>query len=113
MLAADEYFGFGVDAGTACFVDAEAVRTAMPDASDWYEDLFENGNDDCWFNLMDDPSHIREGIANIGLPLGKNGENLILFHSGWGDGFYPVVGGYDRDGKLVNVHIDLMVASGE
>ena len=58
---------------------------------------------------MDDPAHIREGIANITLPLAKNGENLILFHSGWGDGCYPIVGSFDSKGNIVAAHIDFFV----
>jgi hypothetical protein len=109
MLVGDDFIGFGVDAGTACFVDETVVKSCMPDSSTWYEDLFENDSDDCWFRRMDDPNHIRAGIANIVLPLGINGENLVLFHSGWGDGVYPVIGSYGRDGGLVAVHIDFMV----
>ncbi len=30
-----EYFGFGVDAGTACFVDAESLMEGMPDEDEW------------------------------------------------------------------------------
>lgn len=102
------YFGFPVDAGTACLVDCQAVATCMPEG-DWYDDLFENGSPECWFNRMDDPDHVRAGIANIELPLAKKGENIIIVHSGWGDGHYPVVGGYDSNGRLVRVHIDFMV----
>jgi hypothetical protein len=110
MTNGDEYWGFPVDAGTACFVDDGAVEAAMPN-SGWYEDLFENGKPDSWFARMDDPGHIREGIANIALPLAKSGENIVIFHSGWGDGFYPVVGGYDASDRLIRVHIDFAVVS--
>lgn len=111
ILAPGEFFGFGVDAGTACFVDAAALEEGMPDASNWYEELFENDTPECWFDRMDDPNHVRAGIADIPLPESKVGNNLILFHSGWGDGFYPVIGGYDESGSLVAVHIDFFVAS--
>lgn len=104
------YYGFPVDAGTACFVDAEAVAAAMPPPeSDWLDELFDNGSPDCWFKRMDDPDHIRRGIANIKLPLARNEENIVIIHSGWGDGRYPVVGGYDEAGRLVRVHIDFLV----
>ena len=106
-----EYSGFGVDAGTACFVDAESLVEGMPNSSEWYEGLFENDKDDSWFNQMDNPNLIREGIANIKLPLSKYDNNLILFHSGWGDGFYPIIGGYDSSDNLVAVHIDFFVVS--
>src|SRR5262249_23212152 len=102
------YYGFRVDAGTACFVDAAAVAATMPDG-DWYETLFENDKPDCWFALMDNPQHIRAGLANIRLPDSTRGGNIRIIHSGWGDGFYPVVGGYDASGRLVRVHIDFMV----
>jgi len=105
----DEFIGFAVDAGTACFVDDSVVGPCMPDPKTWYEDLFENSSPDCWFQRMDDPAHIRAGIANIVLPLAKHGENLILFHSGWGDGVYPVIGSFDSTGHLVAAHIDFLV----
>ncbi len=103
------YHGFPVDAGTACFVDNQAVRRCMPDSSDWYNDVFDNESAGSWFNRMDDPDHIRDGIANIELPLASEGENIVIVHSGWGDGNYPVVGGYDSVGNLVRVHIDFLV----
>ena len=106
-----EYYGFGVDAGTACFVDVESLEEGMPEDDTWYEELFENDKEDCWFELMDNPELIREGIANIKLPLTKNDNNLILFHSGWGDGFFPVIGGYDKNENLTSVHIDFFVVS--
>jgi len=105
----DEFIGFGVDAGTACFVDDSVVGPCMPDPRTWGADLFENSRPDCWFVRMDDPNHIRGGIANIVLPLARHGENLILFHSGWGDGVYPVVGSFDSSGELVAAHIDFFV----
>ena len=79
----------------------------MPDTA-WHPDLFEDGPDS-WFAQMDNPDIIRDGIANIPLPLAKHNENIVIFHSGWGDGSYPVVGGYDAAGKLSAVHIDFMV----
>ena len=105
----DDFIGFGVDTGTACFVDESVIEPCMPDPRTWYESLFENDRTDCWFRRMDDPAHIREGIANITLPLAKAGENLILFHSGWGDGVYPVIGSFDSVGRLLAAHIDFFV----
>jgi len=104
------YYGIAVDAGTVCFVDDEAVQQGMPvDELSWFDELFENDGDDSWFRVMDDPAHIRPGLANIHLPRAEDGANIIICHSGWGDGFYPVVGGYDAEGHLVAVHIDLLV----
>ena len=108
-LADDTFIGFGVDSGTACFVDDEAVSNCMPADVNWYEALFDNGRDDSWFAQMDDPNHIQPGLANIELPLAHNGENIIIIHSGWGDGRYPVVGSFDSNDQLLAVHIDFFV----
>jgi len=109
VLEGENYIGFRVDAGTACFVDDAVIEEGMPDERTWLKELFENERPDSWFNLMDNPKHIREGIANIRLPNARNGENLILFHSGWGDGVYPVVGSFDSNDTLLAVHIDFNV----
>lgn len=34
----------------------------------------------------------------------------MVFRSGWGDGHYPTIGGYDAGGALVAVHLDFFVA---
>ena len=109
VLKEDEFIGFLVDAGTACFVDQSVVDPCMPDPATWYESVFENKNPNCWFQRMDDAANIRQGIANITLPLAKNGENIVLFHSGWGDGHFPLIGAYDASHRLVAVHIDFLV----
>ena len=108
-IAEDEFIGFPVDAGTACFVDEGALASGMPSREHWHDDLFDNQEPTSWFHRMDDPHHIRPGLANIPLPFATNGANIIIIHSGWGDGVYPIVGGYDRDERLVRVHIDFMV----
>lgn len=103
----DEY-GVPVDTGTVCFVDDEAVRRGMPeDEMEWYESVFDTGEDSSWFSQMDATTPLRAGIANMPLPRATDGANIILCHSGWGDGFYPVIGGFDAGEKLVAVHIDL------
>lgn len=102
------HYGVGVDAGTVAFADAEAVSRCMP-SDDWYEEYFDNGRDDSWFSLMDSADHLVAGCANIVMPAATAGENVVLSHSGWGDGFYPVVGTYDAEFRLVGVHLDLGV----
>jgi hypothetical protein len=108
-LVDDSYHGFQVDAGTACFVDGGAIATGMPAPERWHDELFDNGTPESWFSRMDDPEHIRAGLANVPLPRAQDGANIVIIHSGWGDGIYPVVGGYAEDGRLVRVHIDFMV----
>ena len=108
LLAPAFPVGLPVDSGTACFVDDEALSYGMPQEEDWYLEVF----DGSWFARKEDPGHIREGIANLLLPLGRDGSNLVLFPSGWGDGVYPLVGGYGSQGELVAVHVDFFVIPG-
>jgi hypothetical protein len=108
----DDSWGFGVDSGTACFADRTSIDRDMPNPNHWHHGLFENADPGSWFHRMDDPKHLRDGLANIPLPQGDGSTNIILMHSGWGDGFFPVLGGFDPDGALVAVHIDFFVVGG-
>lgn len=104
------YFGVAVDAGTVAFFDAAAVEASMPNDGDtWYDEVFDTGEPGSWFDIMDSETPLRAGTANIAMPLATGGENVILAHSGWGDGFYPVLQTRDADGRLTGVHIDLQV----
>jgi hypothetical protein len=101
------FIGFAVDAATACFIDDGAIASGMPpDECQWYDQIFESSSPECWFNRMDDPTHIRPGLANVPLPLATDGSNAILMHTGRGDGVFPVIGGYDSEGNLVRIHVD-------
>jgi len=102
------FYGVRVNAGTVAFADAENSKKLLPKGN-LYEQLFENGKPDAWFAQMDSGSPLPKGYANIVLPKAKHGENIILSHSGWGDGFYPVIGTFGADGRLAGVHIDLQV----
>ena len=111
-LKPGEYWGVPVDSGTVCLVDGAAIDRDMPPPSTWYGRVFDSAHSDCWFKRMDDPAHIRRGIANVPLPHGAGSTNAVLVHSGWGDGLYPVIGGFDAEGHLVAVHVDFMVVRG-
>lgn len=106
-LPSDGAYGVAVGAGTVAFVDHDAVERYMPKGADWHEELFDNGRDDSWFDLMDSDLHIEAGVANIRLP-GASAENVVLCHSGWGDGVYPVLATYGASGELLGLHIQLI-----
>lgn len=103
------YFTVGVDAGTVAFVDAKAVKRCMPDATTWYEGVFDSDEADSWFSRMDADGPHPAGTANIVMPLASNGENIVLSHSGWGDGFYWLLQTKDAEGNLTGIHVDLAV----
>lgn len=71
----DEYFGYGVDAGTGCFLDAEAAGalSAYQEANDALSDALRDGGHRT-LALVTDPG---------------TGHSMAVFPSGWGDGSYP------------------------
>lgn len=92
-LAEGEVPGYGVDAGTGCFFDAEArgdVDEATGEA--WIAAMEATRVDTwCWH------------VAELG------GANVVMFSSGWGDGFYTSYWGFDRDDRVVELVTDFEV----
>jgi hypothetical protein len=84
-LGEDEFFGFGVDAGMACFVDAGACDRL----SDTWRDL--------------------------GRELGRTSytvvgsSDMVAWSSGWGDGDYPTWIGRDAGGAVVCFVADMLL----
>lgn len=95
-LAEDEFFGYGVDAGTGCFYDAAADREFPACEGDegplW--DAFEQSS---W----------SPGPHRITAP--ETGHTLVAFSSGWGDGAYPTWVGRDADGEITAFVTDFFV----
>lgn len=99
-LKADELFGYGVDAGTGSFYDpqaadaAKALLEANPDAwQQWQTDGEANGG-----------KVIGPYAFLLSVPMGK--ANVVMFHSGWGDGFYASYFGYDAAGNVTALVTD-------
>ena len=108
---ADDFFGFGVDAGLGCICDQAFVeefkrywqeRLAQEEDINPYDDLF---SDLLERNAQEYPLLQRSGgdWLNWQVPEGK--ANLALFASGWGDGYYPTYFGYDSKGQICAVYI--------
>ena len=104
------YLAIGVDSGTVGFVDAAAAARFVTDAGKVeLEEQINSADPYAWRNLMKNPHHYREGSANIVLPTAQNQENVCLTTSGWGNGAYPVIGGFNAQGALISLHIDLLI----
>lgn len=82
-LGHDEFFGFGVDAGMACFVDADEVERRL----------------NTWRTLgLGDEPYLR--VEDGG---------MVLWFSGWGDGAYPTWIGRDAAGEVVCFVADMLL----
>lgn len=100
-LKADEIFGYPVDAGTGCFADAEAFA-ALRQAVAGKPELTE-----AWI------SEGEEAAKPLGMPFYLNQPmgpaNIIMFGSGWGDGFYASYFGFDAAGAVAALLTDFAV----
>jgi hypothetical protein len=118
-----EFAGVGVSAGTCALVDDGALVDDMPPdvpGDGWADTVFDHGLDGSWFDAMDAATLYPAGCANLPLPLATTGPygtpNIILAESGYGDGYYAVIGEYDpaslKNGhapQLVAIHVDFAV----
>lgn len=92
------FHGIGVDAGTVGFFDAVTSKDFINRID--YDDQF-----DSWFDEMDS----NDGAVMITEVDGELTHTFAISHSGWGDGFYPLLTTLDAEGNLTGVHIDLQV----
>jgi hypothetical protein len=105
-LGPDDYFGYGVDSGTGCFMDPAAGRllSQLMDADGNYYDAVDKEMQKTyrptWSWLDWRPSNGPE-------------ENIICFSSGWGDGSYGSYFGFDADGRVSALVTDFAVLYGE
>ena len=95
LLNDGEFYGFGVDAGMACLVDADGAGylAAIADDDDRYHDTYVNAGWDQSIELIDPAS----------------GANASAFRSGLGDGAYPVWLGRTSAGEVACFVADMLV----
>ncbi|MFC5744534.1 DUF4241 domain-containing protein [Actinomadura rugatobispora] len=92
-LGEGEFFGFGVDAGLGCFVDAAALPSLAEIVEEAWEETF-SGDETGPAHEFTDPG---------------TGANLIAFRSGFGDGSYPTWIGRDERGGVACFVADMLV----
>ncbi len=92
----DEVAGYGVDAGMGCFFDA-ASNAEVDEATM-----------DAWLAAMEanQASSWTWHEAKVG------STNVVMFSSGWGDGFYASYWGLDAEGNIVELVTDFELLIG-
>ncbi|MCC9311928.1 DUF4241 domain-containing protein [Kitasatospora sp. RB6PN24] len=98
-LGDTEFFGYGVDAGTGCFVDATASAPLGDLLAEDYE-LLEAA-------LFGEENSMVRAPAVLTDP--ESGHSLIAFSSGWGDGHYPTWVGRSIDGTITGFVTEFFV----
>jgi hypothetical protein len=92
FLSDEAFYGFGVDAGIGCFLDA-AAAPAMARQSEAL--------------ITGDPIDVTAELSDP-----ESGANLIAFSSGWGDGAYPTWIGRTSNGDLACFIADMVLLYG-
>jgi hypothetical protein len=106
MLGPDQFFGYGVDAGTGSFTSAEASEWLAGAGAAAYA-AYEKRIEAAMFLSRTE----YEPVADI--PLGDpRGLNVIVFSSGWGDGVYPSYFGLDAEGTPLVLMTDFQILNG-
>ncbi|MFD1148835.1 DUF4241 domain-containing protein [Saccharothrix hoggarensis] len=95
-LGDDEFYGFGVDTGTGCFVDGDAARSM----GEYVDRNFEDAYDEVF----------EAQVAEMRDP--ETGDALVAFVSGWGDGSYPTWIGRTAGGDVACFVVDTFVLHG-
>ena len=106
-----EYYGFGVDAGMGCIADEKAQR-AFKDF--WEERRSKDNSIDPYNNLfcalLEEnagayPKYQMEYGDWLNFRIPDTDENILIFASGWGDGYYPTYFGYDENNDICGIYI--------
>jgi hypothetical protein len=101
-LGEDEFFGYGVDSGTGCFMDPVALRL-LNERMDQDEDYFNVIID----GMEQNYKHTWSWLDFC--PLADQDDNIVCFHSGYGDGSYPSFFGYAGGDSPTDLVTDFMV----
>lgn len=97
-LKADEHFGYPVDAGTGSFVDPATAAIA---------DKKMRADEDLAQRWITEGEHRKPPMFFLDVDMGPG--NIIMFHSGWGDGVYASWFGYDAQGHVAALVTDFLV----
>jgi len=115
-LNEDEFYGFPVDSGLACFMDAETnpVFIARMDAiqegkleSNYYDEVLAEE-----FRAYSGKNNFSRELGdwNDHHPDKDSDNNIVMFASGWGDGYYPAYWGLNDNGETVELVVDFLLS---
>ncbi|MEU1306328.1 DUF4241 domain-containing protein [Streptomyces shenzhenensis] len=102
-LDGDELFGYPVDGGTGCFVDAQTFQ-AVSEEEDFAVRVMDSVRD-----RPQAPASSVPECATITMSVGDEDHAVIVFRTGWGDGDYPTWIGRTIDGDVACFLTDFQV----
>ncbi|MRX78638.1 DUF4241 domain-containing protein [Pedobacter petrophilus] len=114
-----EFFGFNVDAGLGCVLDAESLKAFCTFQDQFLAENKDKNLYDDYFaalfakNYEENPTYQREGGDWLNWKIPGTDYNIPFFQSGFGDGAYPVYYGFDANDQvccLIIQFIDIELA---
>lgn len=114
-LDEDEFYGFPVESGLACFLDQETnnafvkkmdeLQENNPEANYYDEVLAEE------FKAYSGKNKFSRALGdwNDHRPNKDSDNNVIMFASGWGDGYFPTYWGLNENGDTIELVIDFLI----
>ena len=111
-----EFFGYPVDAGMGCVCDYEtALKYLEYERKLEEKGDFDNRYDDLFSDLLEDnaeknPKYQSEYGDWLNWNIPESDSNIVLFSSGYGDGYYPSYFAYDENNNICafyTIFIDL------
>lgn len=114
-LDEEEFYGFPVESGLACFLDEETNKELLAKMDELQEKTPEANYYD---EVLADEFKEYSGKNKFSRPLGdwndhhpnKDADNnAVMFASGWGDGYYPSYWGLNDNGDIVELVIDFLI----
>lgn len=100
-LKGDEIFGFAVDAGLGSFMSPEALNALEIDMKS--AETNTTGMTNYYTDRLAKELEKSTPNAIIYAVPSSPKNKIAMFHSGWGDGFYPSYFGFDSTGKPVTL----------
>jgi len=102
-LPPDKIFGYDVDAGLGCFMDAEVAQIIDTELTE--KEFMDSLGQDLLDAIEQNEKQHRHSWINFIINR-YTGANVIAFRSGFGDGSYATYFGYDEENNIVNVTTD-------
>ncbi|MBE2317704.1 DUF4241 domain-containing protein [Solirubrobacter sp. CPCC 204708] len=102
-------YGFGVDAGVACFADPTAIEALHARQAAYYDQPGPLSGPE---PVVDD-MYGGEQALDVLLYEAEPGLRLAISQSGWGDGLYATYLGTDAEGRLVRLMISFDLLSAD
>lgn len=107
-LKPGEIFGYGVDTGLGCFMDKDTA--ALIEKRDAKTQLEKGAAYISYYDdVLSDELGVNSDDYALHQPVADKPGNAAIFSTGWGDGFYPVYWGLNKDGVPIVILTEFQV----